>query len=164
MAKIILRGEFNMTIIIKSKKITLILLAAFVLSSIFLIGGPKTIAKASDQTLVHMQNIYHDENDNVNVLFNANLNLLYDYYTYGVTYGTVGEIHVKDLETGIITTYPATVIQQENGIALYKSTFTHPAGHRVLIEIEFISPSMTGKPQSYIDDNNGNWYQCHNWN
>lgn len=155
-----------MTIIKKIKKISVALLTAVVVSSLVLIGGTPTVAKAttSGPEIAKMQTIYHDENDNVNVFFNVNYNYLYGYSTYGTVYGVVGEIHVKDLETGVITTYTASVVQQENGVALYKAVFNHPVGHRVLVEIEFIYPSMTGHQYSYIDDNNGNWYQCHNWN
>jgi len=62
-----------MKIIQKFKKLFVLVLSVLLLSSLFVIGGPLTIAKASttDTQLVYMQNIYHDENDNVNVLFNV---------------------------------------------------------------------------------------------
>ena len=68
------------------------------------------------------------------------------------------------METGVITSYEAEKIQEENGIALYKAVFNHQDGHRILVEIEFLSTSMTGHQQVYYDDNNGHWYQCHAWN
>lgn len=148
------------------KKVTVFAIAIAAFSILFLIGGNSITAKAAttDTQIVYMQNIYHDENDNVNVFFNVNENYLYDYVNYGYTGANVGKIIVKDLNTNIENEYNADKIQEENGIALYKAVFTHPAGHKILIEIEFLSPSMTGKQQVYYDDNNGHWYQCHSWN
>lgn len=152
---------------LRLKKVSMLALILSIFSTLLIFGGNSVTAKAAttDTQLVYMQNIYHDENDNVNVFFNVNEYLLSDYVNYHFTSANVGKINVKDLESGILTSYDASKIQEDNnGVAVYKAVFRHEPGHRVLIEIEFLSPSATGHQQVYYDDNNGHWYQCHGWN
>lgn len=145
------------------KKVSTFALLLAVFSTMFLLGGNAITVKADTQ-IVSMQNIYHDTNDNVNVLFNVDESQLYDYRVYGVVYGTCGKIIVKDVATGKLTEYNAEKMQEGNGSAQFKSVFRHNPGQKVLIELKFSAPSITGHLQDYYNNNNGHWYQCHAWN
>lgn len=115
-------------------------------------------AKAYSQ-YVRMQSIYHENENNVVVLFKA------DESDYGCFYSNVAYIHVKNENTGEVVRYQAVrQSTDENYESLYKACFSHQPGEDIKIKIEFVTVSNTGHQQSLYDDNGGHWYQCHSWN
>lgn len=115
-------------------------------------------AKAYSQ-YVRMQSIYHEDENNVTVLFKA------DESDLGSVNLNKAYIYVRNEETGEITRYEAErQSTDENYESLFKANFSHDVGKYIKIKIEFITVSNTGHQQSIFDDNGGHWYQCHSWN
>lgn len=142
----IIRKENRMLKFIK----TAILLSLAVFT--FVIGSGSVKASA-DVRKVWLQSVYKE---NGTIVVEFKLNVEDQYYTDS----NAGYIYVKDTSTGNVTRYYAKSVSVENGVQLFRATYTPKSGENVKIKIAAAKPSITGKLQEYVDDNNGYWYQA----